>query len=138
MPYLNLLFAFMASASIAVAFRAPLRAVPASGLAGLLGYGAYALSHFYGAPQMLSVFLGALLVSAGGELMARLLREPATMFVVPGLFPLMPGLMVYSGMLNLARGELSLAGQELTRTLFYAGALAAGLALPPAFARRPR
>lgn len=135
---LNYLFAFLTSAAIAVSFRATLRAVPAAGMAGFLGYAAYDIALRLGGPRMLGAFLGALAVGVAGELLARRLREPTLMFVVPALFPLVPGLMAYSGMLNLARGELSEAGYELTRTLFYAGALAAGLSLPPALFRRNR
>jgi uncharacterized membrane protein YjjB (DUF3815 family) len=135
---LNYLFAFLTSAAIAVSFRGNLRAAPASGLAGALGFAGYDVCYRLGGPQMLAAFVGAFLVGAAGELMARRLREPTLMFVVPALFPLVPGLMAYGGMLSLARQELSVAAHELTRTAFYAGALAAGLSIPPALWRKPR
>lgn len=135
---MSYLFAFIASAAIAVSFRGPRRAIWASGLTGLLGWAASQVAGYTGAPQMLGAFAGALAVGTAGEILARRLREPALLFVVPGLFPLVPGIMAYNGMLLLAREELSLAGQLLTRTVFYAGALAAGLALPPALLRRRR
>ncbi|HLN62016.1 MAG TPA: threonine/serine exporter family protein [Symbiobacteriaceae bacterium] len=135
---LNDLFAFVTSAAIAVSFRGHLRAAPGAGLAGMLGFVAYDLCLRLGGPQMLGAFLGAFVVGVCGELLARRLREPTLVFVVPALFPLVPGLMAYNGMLNLARGEISAAGHDLTRTIFYAGALAAGLSLPPAFFRRNR
>lgn len=135
---LNYLFAFLTSAAIAVSFRGPLRAVPASGLAGLLGWTGYDLTVRLGFPATLGAFVGALVVGVAGELLARRLREPTLMFVVPGLFPLVPGIIAYQGMLHLAQQDFVGAARELTRTLFYAGALAAGLSLPPAFLRRRR
>lgn len=135
---LNYVFAFVTSAAIAVSFRGRLRAIPAAGLAGMLGYLGYDLCVRLGGPQLLGAFLGAFVVGVTGELLARRLREPTLVFVVPALFPLVPGLMAYGGMLSLARGEMSAAGHDLTRTGFYAGALAAGLALPPALFRRNR
>jgi uncharacterized membrane protein YjjB (DUF3815 family) len=135
---LTYLFAFITSAASVISFRGPLRAVPAAGLAGVLGWAGYDGLTFLGAPEMLRAFVGALLVGAAGEWMARRLKEPTTMFIVPGLFPLVPGLMAYNGMLYLAREEMVSAAQTLTRTAFYAGALAAGLALPPAIFRRRR
>lgn len=135
---LNYLFAFITSAAIAVSFRGRLRAVPTAGLAGALGFAAYDICTRLGGPQMLAAFLGAFAVGLAGELMARRMREPTLVFVVPGLFPLVPGLMAYTGMLSLARQELLPAGHDLTRTLFYAGALAAGLAIPPTLLRRNR
>lgn len=133
---MNLLFAFLASAAITPAFRVPLPAIPWVGLVGMLGWAAYWVSELAGAPMMMSAFLGALAVGAAAEALARRLKHPATLFVIPGLFPLVPGLMAYGGMLFLAREELTAAAQMLARTLFYAGALAAGLALPPALMRR--
>lgn len=135
---INYLFAFLTSAAITVSFRGPLRALPASGLAGLLGWAGYQGAQAMGAPQVGCAFMGALVVGTAAEVMARRLREPALLFVVPGLFPLVPGLMAYNGMLLLAREELLTAGQTLTRTMFYAGALAAGLAVPAAMFRRFR
>lgn len=133
---LNYLFAFITSAAIAVSFRGRLGAVPASGLAGFVGYAGYDLTIRLGGPQTLGAFVGALAVGVAGELLARRLREPTLMFVVPALFPLVPGIMAYGGMLSLARQDLGRAGHELTRTVFYAGALAAGLSVPPAILRR--
>lgn len=132
---LGALFAFITAAGASASFRAPLRPALASGLTGLLGYFVSDTALHIGAPQTLAVFLGALTVGVAGEFLARRLREPTLLFVVPGLFPLVPGLIAYNGMLSLARGELTSAGRELTRTMFYAGALVAGLALPPAILR---
>jgi uncharacterized membrane protein YjjB (DUF3815 family) len=129
------LFAFATSAAIALAFRAPLRAVPAAGSAGVIGFAAYQTTVDLGGPIMLAAFLGALAIGVSGEILARRLKEPSLLFVLPGLFPIVPGLMAYSGMLLLARQELSAAGQQLARTIFYAGALAAGLAVPRPFFR---
>ncbi len=133
---MNAFFAFLTSAAIAVSFRGPLRAVPAAGLAGMLGWTTARALMRAGAPELLGVFAGALMIGLAGELMARRLREPTLLFVVPGLFPLVPGLMAYNGMLMLAAERYTEAAQLLTRTLFYAGALAAGLALPTALFRR--
>jgi uncharacterized membrane protein YjjB (DUF3815 family) len=132
----NYSFAFLTSAAIAVSFRGRLRAVPASGLGGLLGFAAYDVCVRLGGPAVLGAFVGALTVGLAGEYLARRLREPTLMFVVPALFPLVPGMFAYMGMLDLARNDLASAGHELTRTLFYAGSLAAGLSLPPALVRR--
>jgi len=132
---INLLMSFITSAAIAVAFRGPLRAVFASGCTGLIGYSVYAGAQRLGSPQLLAIFLGALAIGTAGELLARTLREPTLLFVIPGLFPLVPGIWVYNGMLSMARGDMQAAGQDLARTMFWAGALAAGLALPPALLR---
>lgn len=135
---MSYLFAYITSAAIAIAYRGPLRAIPGAGLAGLLGWAGYHASRSFGAPEMLAVSIGAFMLGTTGEVLARMMREPTPLFVVPGLFPLVPGLLAYNGMLFLAREELVSAGQALARTGFYAAALAAGLALPPAIFRLRR
>ncbi len=132
------LFAYLTSAAIAVSFRAPRRAIAWVGLSGMLGWAGYDLSLRAGAPAVMAVFLGALLLGTVGEMLARWLREPTTLFIIPGLFPLVPGLIAYNGMLLLAREEMSGAALALTRALFIAGSLAAGLVIPPALFRRRR
>lgn len=132
---INLLMSFVTAGAIAVAFRGPLRAVLASGCTGLIGYGVYVGMKAINSPELLAIFLGALAVGTAGELFARTLREPTLLFVIPGLFPLVPGIWAYNGMLSMARGDMTTAGQDLARTMFWAGALAAGLALPPALLR---
>lgn len=130
------LFAYITSAAIAISFRAPAGTIGWVGLSGLLGWAAYDLALRTGAPEPLAVFLGALSLGTVGELLARRLRQPTTLFIIPGLFPLVPGLIAYNGMLQLAREETAEAALYLSRTLFFAGALAAGLAVPPALFRR--
>lgn len=130
------LFAYVTSAAIAISFRSPRRAIPWVGVSGLGAWAGYDIALRAGAPEPLAVFLGALTLGAVGEVLARRLREPTILFVIPGLFPLVPGIIAYNGMLLLAREETAEAAQQLSRALFIAGALAAGLAVPPALFRR--
>lgn len=130
------LFAYICSAAIAVSFRGPRRAIPWVGLGGMVGWAGYDLALRLGVPAPMATFLGALALGTAGELLARRLREPTILFTIPGLFPLVPGLIAYNGMLLLAREDTSGAALQISRALFFAGALAAGLAVPPALFRR--
>lgn len=132
------LFAFITSAAIAVSFRAPKRTIAWAGFSGMAGWAGYDLSLRAGAPAALAVFLGALALGTVGELLARWLREPTLLFILPGLFPLVPGLIAYNGMLLLAREQVLEGAVQLSRAIFFSGALAAGLAVPPAIFRRRR
>lgn len=138
MTYLTYLFSFLTSATVGISFRAPRRAVFWIGLAGVLGWAGYDLGLRAGTPYPLAVFMGAMLLGTGAELMARTLKEPVIVFAIPGLFPLVPGLIAYNGMLLLAQNQMSAAAQYLLRSMVFAGALAAGLAVPPALFRRRR
>jgi len=130
------LFAFVASAAISVSFRVPPRAILGAGASGLMAWAGCDLSLKMDAPPVMAVFLGAIVLGTTGELLARRLKEPTILFIIPGLFPLVPGLIAYNGMLMLAQEQLSEAAMLITRALAIAGALAAGLAVPPALLRR--
>lgn len=125
--------AILGSALGAFAFafliRAPYRETPFGALAGALSGGAYWLSLQLGAGSILAVFIAALTLACGSELLARLRRMPATVFLTPGLIPLVPGLLAYHAMYDFVRGSV-LAGTELAiETLLWAGAIGVGIAL---------
>lgn len=132
------LFAFMTSAAIAVTFRAPRRTIPWIGLSGLVAWAGYDLCLRLGTPPEMGIFVGALALGSLAELLARRLREPVILFIIPGLFPLVPGITAYRGMLLLSQNRLSEGALYVFRALFFAGTLAAGLAIPPALFRRWR
>ena len=131
-------FAFLTSAAIAVSFRSPRRAILWTGLCGLVAWAGFDLVRRAGAPEAAAVFAGALALGMASEVLARRLHQPAILFVIPGLFPLVPGIIAYRGMLLLSESRLAEGAWQLARALLIAGILAAGLAIPPVVARRWR
>lgn len=122
------LFAFLTSYGFAIVFQIPKRHLLRGGAVGSLGWAIYwLLNHANGRP-VLATFTAALSVGVISEILARWRREPAVMFVVPGIFPLVPGVLAYQAMLALANGENQQAVGLAVDTLFYGGAIAAGIA----------
>ena len=95
-------------------------------MTGLLGTAGYTLYLFMG-EDAVAYFSAALLIGLMGELLARLLRCPATMLITPGVIPLVPGLGLYRTMLYLAQGKYRLCAETGTDTLV--GILAIALAI---------
>jgi uncharacterized membrane protein YjjB (DUF3815 family) len=50
---------------------------------------------FYPNAALASVFLGAVAAAVYSEIMARIRKTPATIFSIPGIFPLVPGVDAY-------------------------------------------
>lgn len=72
-------------------------------------------------------FCGGLLVGTASELLARRLRNPATIFIIPGFFPLVPGREAYTTMRYLVEGQYSPALAMAVQTMLTAGAIAFGI-----------
>lgn len=134
---LTYLSAFITSAATSLAMRGPKQTVVPIGLVGLLGWIGYQLGLWiWPQSRPFAAFLGALVVGIVAELFARRFRQPTILFIIPGLFPLVPGIMAYRGTLALISGELTTAAATWTETGLYAGGLAIGLTIPPALFRR--
>lgn len=135
---LPVLWAFVTSVAVNISLQAPLRTLIWGGLNGALGWLVYIGAQQWGASGVFPVFLAALVVGLSSEWLARWQRESALVFQVPAIFPLVPGLRAYSGMMLLARGDLTGAAGRLTQTLFIAATIAGGVALPVALFRHWR
>lgn len=72
-------------------------------------------------------FCGGLVVGTAAELLARRLRNPATIFIIPGFFPLVPGREAYTTMRYLVEGQYSPALAMGVQTMLTAGAIAFGI-----------
>ncbi len=131
-------FAFVTAAAIAISFRSPRPAILWTGFCGLVGWAGFDLTLRAGGPEAAAVFVGALALGIASEVLARRLQQPAILFVIPGLLPLVPGIIAYRGMLLLSQNQLAEGAWQLARALLIAGILAAGLAIPPVVARRWR
>ncbi|MDD4773178.1 MAG: threonine/serine exporter family protein, partial [Eubacteriales bacterium] len=81
-------------------------------------------------------FLGTLFVAAIGEIMARVMKIPSSVFVIPAIIPLVPGYGLYLSMLLLVQNDFYGFIKTGTQTLFAAGIMAFAIALTNFVARR--
>ncbi|NJD03305.1 MAG: threonine/serine exporter, partial [Ruminiclostridium sp.] len=74
-------------------------------------------------------------VGVFSEIMARILKLPSTVFSIPGIFPLVPGIAAYETIQFLLSDMPREAGGKMVETLTAAGAIAFGIFLVTAFFR---
>jgi uncharacterized membrane protein YjjB (DUF3815 family) len=132
----NVILSFFGSLCPAVIINVrPNRAVWAgfSGVAGWLVYNAVIMSDRN--QVILATFAGALSVGIYSEIMARVLKCPATIFSIPGIFPLVPGVGAYMTVRYIAGGTLDQASVQAVQTIASAGAIALGIMLASAVFR---
>lgn len=127
MIILEFVVAMVATISFAILFNAPKEEVVYCGLTGALGWGVY-----YGMTQnnINSVF-AALVATFCLTILARcfaVIRKcPVTMYVLPGIFPLVPGAGIYYTAYYLFIGNTEMSGFKGLETLEVAGAIVFGI-----------
>jgi len=100
-----------------------------TGISGVIGWIAYVLLLNLTEHSILSIFAGAIAVGIYSESAARLLKTPSTIFSVPGIFPIVPGIAAYETIQLMAANDVNNAGAKLVETLEGAGAIAFGILL---------
>ncbi len=126
---MQLLVSYLTTLGFAFFFHAPRRAVPLVGLTGALGWTTYVLLNQWWVSLVPAVFMGALLVGLSGEVAARILKLPVTVFVIPGIVPLVPGYGLYRVMYQMIGNHVDEAIGQGVEVLLVAGAISVAVIL---------
>ena len=126
---IQLLSAFVATLGFSMLFGVRRRFLFAASLGGLLAWGVYLLAELLHLSNFLSCLLAASFAVLYAEVLARRLKTPATIFVVPAILPLVPGGTLYYAMSSIVHGDIAAAKSFGSQTLTTALALAAGISL---------
>lgn len=109
-------------------------AIPAA-ITAAVAYLAYRIIYIEAGHELAGYFVAAIIVAAGGEILARVMKMPATIFVMTGIIPLVPGVGLYRTMLCLVRSDISGFLEAGTKTLFISGVIAVAVAVVNSIAR---
>lgn len=132
---LILLLALLGSITSGLTFNVRGYKLVFTGLSGVAGYLAYFLMLNWTGQSVLSIFIGAVVVGLYSEIAARLLRSPSTVFSIPGIFPLVPGITAYEAITLLTGNNLSEGWGKIIETVNGAGAIAFGILIVTAIFR---
>ncbi|WP_199239266.1 threonine/serine exporter family protein [Streptomyces sp. ICBB 8177] len=124
----------LGAGAAAVANYAPARAALAAGAAGAAGSLLYLVASMFGASTVAASFAAALGIGLAGALCARSLRVPPLVIVMAGIFPLVPGLSLYRGFVDLSTGLYTPGVASLVTASGIALALGGGVVLGPLLA----
>ena len=106
-----------------------------SGLSGAAGYLVYSLILNWTDQSVLSIFAGAVVIGFYSEIAARKLRSPSTVFSIPGIFTLVPGITAYEAITLLTSNKVSEGLSKTIETVNGAGAIAFGILIVTAIYR---
>ena len=133
--YMHFLYSTIATIGFSVFLNAPKSALIPAGLTGGIGWSVYYCLINATNNDILANFLAAALVALISEVLARKLKYPAILFVIPGIIPLVPGLGMYNTMLYLVQSNYELAIAKGANVLFVGGAISLGVLVITSLAR---
>lgn len=127
MIIVEFIVAMFATISFAILFNAPKKEVVCCGLTGALGWVVY-----YGMTQnAINSVLASLVATFCLTILARCFavvrKSPVTMYLLPGIFPLVPGAGIYYTAYYLFIGNTEMSGFKGLETLEIAGAIVFGI-----------
>ena len=125
----QLLSAFVGALGFALIFGMRRRYLFAASLGALLGWGIYLLVEWLLGSTFLPSLAAAAFALSYSEIMAKALKAPATLFVIPAIIPLVPGGSLFYAMSYAVHGDLENARLYGTRTGECALAIAAGISI---------
>jgi len=124
----QLIAAGLAAVLYAAATNEPRRALVAAGAVGAVGWGVVLAMIHSEVSLIVATAVAAVVVGVLGQVLARRWHTHPFLFIVPGVMPLVPGLTIYQGMLNLIYDQGNGAG-TLLRAVATGLAIAAGVTL---------
>ena len=126
---LQTIVAFFATVSFAVLFQVPRHQYFWSGITGSLGWLCYLLvNQGYGSVVVAS-FAATLALTAVSRFFAVWRKTPITIFLICGIFPLVPGAGIYYTAYYFIMGDNTMAGIKGAETLKIAAAITLGIVI---------
>lgn len=113
----------------------PRRSILAASCVGGLAWLTYQGMMSTGSTKATAAFLGACVVALVSDIFSKWLKEAATVFIIPGILPLVPGAGMYYTMTSIINNDYAKAASTANETFFVAGAIALALLVVGSFLR---
>ena len=124
---LEFVIATFATISFAVLFTAPKNEVIYCGLTGALGWIVYYTMTQHGINLVLASMVATFCLTVLGRCFAVVRKTPVTVYLLSGIFPLVPGAGIYYTAYYLFMGDTQMSGYKGLETLEVAGAIVFGI-----------
>ena len=115
--------------SFAILFGCPRKSLPFCGLVGAVGWFVYELAVLLGMDAAAASLLAVIPLTLLTRIFSIFCKAPVTVFLLPGIFPLVPGAGIYYTAYYFIQGNNALSLSNGITTFKIAVALATGIAL---------
>lgn len=122
-------FSFFATWGFCILFQVPKKSVVYSCITGAIGWCVYIVFKDATSSNPLANFLAAVTIGLLGEFFARLEKRPVTIYVIPGIIPLVPGYGIYLAMVNLINNDFYASMKAATDAILVSAAISLGIIL---------
>lgn len=122
---------FIATIGFAIMFNNKYKHLLIVSLCGVVACGAYLLVE----DVFISVMLGSIVATLIAEVLARVLKAPTTVFLMPAIIPFVPGAKLFFMMYNLINGDLLAFQTNFNILLLASLGIAVGIILASVFAQ---
>lgn len=127
MLLVKIMAVFLISASIGILYRIPRNLLVVASFVGVVGWLIMYYTMMIGATVVLGDFLASVAIGIMAEILSRNLKKPATIFIIPGFIPLVPGGDAYTTMLYMVKGKYLEGVTMGMQTVLTGGAIAFGI-----------
>ena len=134
---LRIILCAIAVIGFSIIFNVPRRELVFCGLAGAGGWTVFTLiSNAGNATAVLATFFAAMTVTLFARFLSTLRKMPSTLYIIPGIIPLVPGSLLYATMFYAVNGDHGMALTQGIEALSRAGVIALGLLVVLSLPRR--
>ena len=136
MIILEFVFSAICTMSFGVLFNIPRKQLLYAAFVGASGWVIYSLLSKYSNSNVMAAFIGALVVGGISEFLARYRKMPATVFIIPGLIPLVPGYGLYYSMLKIVESDYLAATEVGVETILVAIAISSAIIITTSLSKK--
>ena len=130
---IEFIVAMVATFGFAIVFNAPKSELIYCGLSGAIGWIFYSTISFYLDAPTLGNVIGSLILTVFSRVIAAKRKNPVTVYLIAGIFPLVPGAGIYYTSYYLIMNEMDTFASYGLSTIKTAGAIVMGIIFGMAF-----
>lgn len=123
----HFVFSFISSVSFAIICDVPRKTLVTGGIIGAIGWCGYWEMWSHGQSVFMSSLVCSLLLANTSQICAIKFKHPLTVYFVPGLVPVVPGVTVYDAFRTLLLDEYSTSAKIFLNCFYGAVGLAVGI-----------
>ncbi|QUH21657.1 threonine/serine exporter family protein [Alkaliphilus sp. B6464] len=125
----NFIYAYLSTIGFAVLFNVPKSSFIKSGFVGGLSWVIYIFTKNLSGSIVGATFVASLVIAIIGEIFAIIDKNPITVYIIPGIIPLVPGFGLYNTMRSIVDRRFDLAANHGTEALLISVSIAGALVI---------